>query len=278
MRFKNEPCTSAETTEEIAEAVDDGPTLPPPNHNNDMNPLKQEIAEAEHRPPLPPPKNTLQPNEPQLRGGSKSTDDPSSALSSKVASKVEVNPKVTAESKGGRPTINFVWISPGDPENMRLKPSDRFNMFSWRALGFHVKIFTHRRDYEQDLSSNVHSLLTLGFGSESLEGIEVIELRQFLETSSPTVDAANNMRRVLLAWFEANDEMEPTPWLKNGVWKDITFNAVDLTKSYLAAVLPGLTMDSKVGPSEHFVTYASNGVFNKYFVSFTRGGNTFGRP
>jgi hypothetical protein len=164
--------------------------------------------------------------------------------------------------------INFVWIGAG-----ALRPLEKFNVYSWRALGHAVTIYTYnfRNGRKHDLSS-----LGLTPGSASLVDLPTL-LRNDDKRSterSPTEDQAylallqgtSETRRIMWAWYRAAENAEAT--------KELIYNMVDITKSYIAGTRIGIVLDLKIGPSEHLARCEAAGIFEDYFVSYVRGAST----
>ncbi|MPY24366.1 hypothetical protein [Shewanella sp. YLB-07] len=162
-------------------------------------------------------------------------------------------------SKGGRPlSINYVWLG-SNP----LGPLEKFNIFSWRALGHQVNIYTH-----PFAGGAAHTEATLGLERGD---VTVISLGDTLtaddrEAGEDHPKALLGDARSLLKRWLAGIPKEGRPSIEH------IFNMVDLTKSYLGGTQRGIVLDMKVGPSIHLQDYAAS--FDSHLVSYTRGGNT----
>ncbi|GGY57466.1 hypothetical protein GCM10011297_32610 [Bacterioplanes sanyensis] len=160
----------------------------------------------------------------------------------------------------GRVTINHVFL--GD---RALSAADKFNIYSWRALGAEVNIYTHRFK-----KGEKHTFESLGLAEGDAN---IIELDDILSSDKriASEDAASPQakldytRETLRTWLnKIPDDGKPSI--------DHIFNMVDMTKSYLGGTRRGLTVDLKVGPSAHLKDYLN--AFDNRLVSYSRGGNT----
>lgn len=169
---------------------------------------------------------------------------------------------ITVDNGGNKLTINQVYL--GDRE---LGPLDKFNIYSWKALGHEVNIHTHPFTEGQPQSEQSLGLepgdVNLFPLNETLRADALVT-----DVNSPQVKMTET-RGLLNNWLGAiPKDSKPT--------REHIFNMVDLSKSYLGGTQQGLTMDMKVGPSPHLQAYADS--FNDNLVSYTRGGNTAELP
>ena len=154
--------------------------------------------------------------------------------------------------------INFVWLG-----NSVFGPLEKFNLYSWRALGHTVNIYSY-----PFAGVDHHTLDSLGLEQGDAK---VIQLKDIL-TEDDNAEGNDNpkmslsdARSVLKRWLgDIPKEVPPK--------RDHIFNMVDLTKSYIGGTRQGIVLDVKVGPSVHLQAYAES--FRKYLISYTRGGNT----
>lgn len=180
------------------------------------------------------------------------------------------------EGDPGQMIINYVWIGDGE-----LGELEKFNIYSWLALGHKVNIFFYHFKLE---TPNDISGLGLDVNGKNLE---LINMREVLDKDSVhdmeeeerDTDFRNHApeklmtdtRNLMKDWFTVSPEEVP-----KASKRDHIYNLVDLTKSYIGATRRGIVLDMKVGPSPHLQDYAP--AFQEKFVSATRGGNTFGPP
>ncbi|MDP1666314.1 MAG: hypothetical protein Q8L79_14475 [Methylobacter sp.] len=147
-------------------------------------------------------------------------------------------------------TINFVWIGCGE-----LGLLEKFMIYSWRACGCQVNLFTHYPSVDKK-----HDNTSLGLP------LDICAIHDL-----PTIMVEDNdkplgkkTRDVLAAWYTG---VMPA-------WKDggrvQTFNMVDLSKSYIGMHRVGVVFDMKVGPSPHIKKYVEAKVFENNFVSYNR--------
>lgn len=153
--------------------------------------------------------------------------------------------------------IKNVWISAGP-----LKAADRFNIYSWCALGHRVDIYTHHLSH-----GTIHTYESLGLKACNEIGVTDIGkmfMGDGMTMLSPEVKVMNSDRELILHWLK----LFPT------IWKNVKipqlYNIVDMVKSYIGATRQGIVLDTKVGPSEHLQHYEDE--FAKRFVSYNRGG------
>ena len=165
----------------------------------------------------------------------------------------------TVKAGGTALIINNVWLGDG-----KLGPLERFNLFSWRALGHSVNIFAHRFDGKEPTLA--------GLGLEEGDA-EVISLSTVLnedrDAESDTPAGSFGTGRAILKSWLSHPRSE-----NEDVRRVHTFNLVDLTKSYIGGTRRGIVLDMKVGPSLHLEDYAP--VFFQKMISYTRGGQTLG--
>lgn len=183
-------------------------------------------------------------------------------------------------------TINYVWMGKGP-----LGPLERFNIYSWRCLGYNVAIYTFH--FTRGQAFTFSSLgLSLGERVQSTgpehddlavvhdAGLFLYDMPTLLREDEYEDDGSGNdprrlcreMRRLLATLYDVAqhgstgvDAVDLDPDYR----RDQIFNVVDLTKSYLGATRRGLTMDFKVGPSPHLAEYEP--CFDTKFISFKRG-------
>lgn len=152
--------------------------------------------------------------------------------------------------------VNHVWFG-DDP----LGALDKFNVYSWRALGHEVTIYAHR------WNGIPHNEDSLGLSGS---GVKVEDLSTILaEDDDNRTATLPNTRALLKGWIEATKKEKPSG-------SDPIYNMVDLTKSYIGGTRQGIVLDLKVGPSPHLAAYED--AFGRNFVSYTRGGNTAAGP
>lgn len=160
----------------------------------------------------------------------------------------------------GRLTINHVFL--GDRS---LSAADKFNIYSWRALGAEVNIYTHRFK-----KGERHTFESLGIEQGDANIIELDDVlgsdRNIASEDATSPQAKlDYTRETLRTWLnKIPDDGKPSI--------DHIFNMVDMTKSYLGGTRRGLTVDLKVGPSGHLKDYLN--AFDNRLVSYSRGGNT----
>ena len=148
--------------------------------------------------------------------------------------------------------INHVWFG-----NNAMGPLEKFNIYSWRALGHSVTIYACRWD-------NTSPVDTVGVKEKN---VTVVNLRTLLNGDDESKAAIlTNTRALLKAWLEAAGGAAPQG--------DGIYNLVDVTKSYIGGTQRGIVLDLKVGPSSHLSAYEA--AFSTKFISYTRGGNTAG--
>lgn len=158
--------------------------------------------------------------------------------------------------------INYVWMGSG-----ALSPKDKFNIYSWRALGHEVNICAFH-------PSSTHTFESLGLEEGDAT---VVDLRELLADDDAFDGDGDDPRAILsetrallLSWLDAVPD-------SGKIEREHLYNMIDLTKSYLGCTRRGIVLDLKVGPSTHVAAYES--VFQEMFVSYSRGGNTAGgRP
>jgi hypothetical protein len=163
-------------------------------------------------------------------------------------------------SRGGkRIIVNFVSLGPS-----RLDDVSRFNIYSWRALGHAVNIFTHSLTWTSDARATFapkrHAELGLEEGDATvvdLSGVIPIARDGEVVTDAPSL---------LSAWLRRAPVGEPP--------RQYIFNVGDVVKSYVGGMHQGITMDLKVGPSLHLQDYADD--FETQFISYSRGGQSSG--
>jgi hypothetical protein len=151
--------------------------------------------------------------------------------------------------------INYVWFG-GD-----LGPLDKFNIYSWKALGHDVTVYASKWD------TTAHNA-----GSLKLKDVDVEDL--YTHITKDKNAHLPKTRELLLAWLEAAKKDPPKK-----VGTDIpphVFNVGDLSKTYIAASQAGIVLDLKVGPSPHVAAYLD--CLDAKFVSYTRGAQTAERP
>ncbi|TDD08489.1 hypothetical protein [Nonomuraea diastatica] len=148
--------------------------------------------------------------------------------------------------------VNHVWFG-DDP----LGTLDKFNVYTWRALGHEVTIYAHR------WNGTPHDEASLGLSGS---GVKVENLSTILaEDDNKRTATLPETRALLKGWIEATNKEKPLE-------TDVIYNLVDLTKSYIGGTCQGIVLDLKVGPSPHLAAYED--AFKRKFVSYTRGGNT----
>ncbi|MDR7665829.1 DUF4157 domain-containing protein [Methanosarcina sp. Z-7115] len=155
--------------------------------------------------------------------------------------------------------INYVWLGDNKLGNL-----EKFNIYSWRALGHVVNIFALRFDRKTVQHEDL---------GVSKEDANVIDLSTQLKDDANVKDAKspkailNDARTVLLKMYDTIRAV------KSGEEKgDLIYNMVDITKSYIGGTQRGIVLDMKVGPSEHLSKYA--GSFTDKFISYSRGGKS----
>ncbi|WP_144395261.1 hypothetical protein [Pleionea sediminis] len=185
-------------------------------------------------------------------GEESSVKDVRAPLLTKIRQKKLNKLHLTVNNGGQEIIVNYVWINP-DP----LGALEKFNIYSWRALGHKVNIYTHPTLSHEEL------------GIEPIDAT-IIPLRSKLDEDE-AVDVEGDPRHILKdgrsilsRWIDAIPEQ--------GITREHIFNIVDLTKSYLGGTKRGIVLDMKVGPSVHLQDYAAS--FNDQLISYTRGGNT----
>lgn len=146
-------------------------------------------------------------------------------------------------------TINFVWVG-----QKKLGWLECFMIYAWRLWGCSVNVFTHYPN-----SDKTHDHESLGLPPHV---VEVHDLPSLIEDG----ETLPKVREVLAAWF---DTRMPA-WSEGG--QLLTFNTVDLCKSFLAATQRGIVMDLKIGPSPHIKRYVDTGIFGASFIGCKRVG------
>lgn len=160
--------------------------------------------------------------------------------------------------------INNVWIGEG-----ALGALEKFNIYSWRALGHHVNLFTYRSH------TVAHTPKSLGLeeGDATVIGLAArLQLDEYFDDGEEERNPKNLVRltrAISRRWLQAIPRGEPPT-------RDHIYNMVDLTKSYVGATERGIVLDLKVGPSPHLAAYEA--CFAEKFISYTRGSNTAERP
>ncbi|WP_163834914.1 hypothetical protein [Spartinivicinus ruber] len=169
---------------------------------------------------------------------------------------------ITVSDGGKQIIINNVYL--GDKP---LGALDKFNIYSWRALGHQVNIYTH--PFTEEMK---HTPASLGLQQGDAN---IISLKDTLDADNLVTDnnspkkKLSDTRELLQRWLKAIPaDGKPE--------RDHIFNMVDLTKSYLGGSQRGVTVDLKVGPSPHLQAYST--AFNEKLISYTRGGNTSELP
>ena len=166
----------------------------------------------------------------------------------------------TVEGGGKHLIINFVWLG-----NNKFGPLEKFNLYSWRALGHTVNIYSY-----PFAGVAAHTLASLGLDEGDAQ---LVQLRETLRMDDQTAQAngdstratLTDARSILKKWLGAIPEQgKPTT--------EHIFNMVDLTKSYIGGTQRGIVLDAKVGPSVHLQDFADS--FSDKLISYTRGGNT----
>jgi Domain of unknown function (DUF4157) len=176
------------------------------------------------------------------------------ALPAKPLDKVEPEEEVSVSPL----IINYVWLG-----NRALGPLEKFNIYSWRALGHTVNIYTHPF---AGRTVNTETDLDLEPGDA-----KIINLREILGEDDEEKDITTpkailgDTRSVLKSWL-TKIPTAGSPTI------DHIYNMVDITKSYIGGTRRGIVLDMKVGPSEHLPKYAKS--FNEKFISYSRGGKT----
>ena len=165
--------------------------------------------------------------------------------------------------------INYVWLGARP-----LGALEKFNIYSWRALGHTVAIyvdtfvpFTPRTNYLSDLGLEEGDALVYDLRLTIL-GKDEVNVTQKNETQTPRA-LLSKTRAVLLKWLKAVSKDRPPG-------QDQLYNMIDLAKSYIGGTQRGIVLDLKVGPSQHVAAY--DACFQTKFVSYTRGGTTAGLP
>jgi hypothetical protein len=154
-------------------------------------------------------------------------------------------------------TINYVWL--GDKP---LGAMEKFNIYSWRALGHDVTIYAHRWDGQAATAE----LLEVPPGD-----VTVVDLVPHLKSdNAEKAGTLPKTRELLLAWLESADALKAASKLE----LESIYNVVDLTKSYIGGSRPGIVLDTKVGPSQWLSEYEAK--FYEKFISYTRAGKTMG--
>ena len=181
----------------------------------------------------------------------------SARQATKITSPKAAEPKETKKHKtvkaGGTPLIiNNVWIGDG-----KLGPLDRFNLYSWRALGHTVNIFAHRFDGKVPTAGD----LGLESGDAVIINLTTMFGQDDSAASETPAGSFGSARAILKTWLShTRSEDEDTK-------KVHLFNMIDLTKSYIGGTRRGIVLDMKVGPSVHLEDYAK--VFHEKMISYT---------
>lgn len=169
----------------------------------------------------------------------------------------ELNPNVVQAPKSAPLRINYVWLGTG-----QLGALEKFNLYSWRAMGAIVTVYTFH--FTPDTS---HTVDSLGLA----EGDALVVDLPTLLTTDDLVDDGNDprtplgtARALLKTWFKAVPKNGEKPQ------REHIYNMVDLTKSYLGGTQLGIVLDLKVGPSKHLSHYTT--CFEERFISYSRGG------
>lgn len=148
--------------------------------------------------------------------------------------------------------INYVWFGNG-----ALGGLEKFNIYSWRAMGATVTVYACKWD------TSGHNASSLG-----VKDVKVVDLYQYVKND--TNANVPKTRELLTAWLDAAKDAPPARVNEH------VFNVVDLAKSYICSTQVGIVMDLKVGPSPHLAAYQD--CLDKKFVSYTRGGQTATLP
>jgi hypothetical protein len=142
--------------------------------------------------------------------------------------------------------------------NNPLGALERFNLYSWKALGHDVSIYACKWD------TKPHTASSLGLDSK----IRVVDLYELVSKTDSVATTFKKPRELLLAWLDAAKGAPPT------AVNDHVYNVADLSKSYIGATRKGIVLDLKVGPSKWVDAYLD--CFESHFISYTRGLNTPG--
>lgn len=147
-------------------------------------------------------------------------------------------------------SVNFVWIGPGG-----LGWLEKLIIYSWRAWGCEVNLFTHRTG-----TNDGHDEGSLGLEPNSCN---IYDLPTIMGEDED-LSMGSKTRAVLTVWFTKN----PPAWNSGG--REQIFNMVDLSKSYIGMTRVGIVFDMKVGPSPHVKKYVDSKVFHECFVTYKR--------
>jgi len=169
----------------------------------------------------------------------------------------ELNPNTPRKPQTTPLCINYVWLG-----TSQLGALEKFNIYSWRAMGCIVTIYTFHFT-----PNTTHTVESLGLE----EGDAVVVDLPALLGADDDVDDDNDprthlrtARTLLKTWFKAVPKNGEKPQ------REHIYNMVDLTKSYLGGTRLGIVLDLKVGPSKHLSHYKS--CFEERFISYSRGG------
>lgn len=167
--------------------------------------------------------------------------------------------KHTPVKPGSGLIINNVWLG-SNP----LGPLEKFNLYSWRALGHSVNIYTYpfgsdppRTEADLGLDAGDATIIHLGKLLEGDDSASVGSAKALL----------GDARSILKRWLKAIPAQRK-PSIEH------IYNMVDLTKSYIGGTQRGIVLDMKVGPSVHLQDYMDS--FTHKLISYTRGRNTAG--
>ncbi len=159
---------------------------------------------------------------------------------------------------GGGLIINYVWLG-SNP----LGPLEKFNLYSWRALGHLVNIYTH--PFERD-PPRTEATLEIDAADATVIHLGTLLGVDNLAPPGSAKATLGDARSILMRWLGRYRHRQTQ--------QRAHIYMVDLTKSYLGGTQRGIVLDMKVGPSVHLQDYAES--FSHKLISYTRGRNTAG--
>ena len=245
VRITRESPTRYSSLEEVAKALGISTEVVSDEQNASV-PIPQEIKLVEEPVAIPvQDKQVIETSIPQAKSSIVKRQEP----------KPEKKHKTVSEG-GTELYINYVWV--GDKPLGKL---EKYNIYSWRALGHKVTI------YLLNIKNESPSAATLGLEEDDAT---LIKIRDILPNDGtedvPDKQALTDVRAILNRWINEIDRMTEAMSL------DEIFNIVDLLKSYIGGTRQGIVLDMKVGPSVHLQDYVP--IMQNHFISYSRGGST----
>ena len=171
---------------------------------------------------------------------------------SRRAEQTEAKKHKTVGQGGEKMIIHNVWLGNG-----QLGALEKFNLYSWRALGHEVHIYTHA--FAGHPQPNAESL-GLEAGDAQLHKLldevlveDEVEAKADTEAKKDTAKASlGDARSILAKWLkQGSARVIPTDQKakdkEQEEFKPALYNMIDLAKSYLGGTRQGIVLDTKVG-------------------------------